>query len=550
MGDSFIGEPFEEGDSGKKPSYEDLFGATKLLEQLESDAVIYSHIEKIVRAVSETKSYSIVQRQTLVSQLKAVINSKLPSNNFIKHQGFKLISLAQLLRLEKDREIQEDSLAVLVEQIDSTIVNQSDKAFIYMILSELIPNTKIKTLDQVSAIKKALELVEELGCDMEFILRVSEFSRALEKINHTLWKEQLKVAFQKTINNYYRNSVLRAQKRILDIAFKHDQEFAKSLLTLIDEDESRVEFRKQYLTEHYENLEIKKKIIEDRLPEKKVKGEQVATACGKALAALNSGLIPTKKSGQLRDVLDYGIKLPISESESIYSYYIQNLLKRQEDSKDIHSNVDSIFTTIYSICKIIEILSLKHKASSLELSKVDYSTAPGIIVKQGEREKAISYIKAWLSENASNYVKIVDPYFTKKDLEFVKFVLEISKEIEVQILTSSEIKGNTQNDISSQFSHQWNQICEQKPPFTRVTICSLSKSEKSPFHDRGIFTEKVGLRIGTSLGSLGLSKDSEISEMELKEKLRTEVEVFDPYFECRKREKEAEKINFICFTLN
>lgn len=551
LSEGFPGEAMDEAEGTKRPSYEELFEVCALVEMMNDDSSIYFAIEEICKIVSDARTYSVIQRENIRQQLAKIIDQKLPNSNFIRHEGFKITAYAQLLRFEKDPKKQELALKDLIDKTNLVVQNKSDRAFILIILSELLPNIKVKQFTQSDLINSAFQLIETIESDVEFIQRVEFFSRRLHKHNPTLWKKKIQEAFDKSLKNQARNNIIALQRKLIDNAHRHDTTFAKSLISSIDTDEARLEHRKkQYLQDYFEALEIKRKIIDEKLTEKKLDARQVAKACNKSLAALNAGTIITKKTSQLRNILDYAIKLPIKESEPIYSYYLQNLIKRQEDSSDLPVFLNPTFNSIYSICKIIEILSLKHKEANLALTKVDYSNAAGMLVRVGDREKAFKFIKDWISANdTSAYIKICDPYFTNDDLEIVRTILEISKNIDVQILTSGEKKKNMNADVAASFSNSWKDICEQEPPFTRITVSTLVNSSKSPSHDRWIFAEKQGLRLGTSLNSLGSSKDSEISEMDVKEKTRIELEVFDPYFNCKIKDKEGEKIQYDSFTL-
>lgn len=552
LDNGFPGEPFEDDGDYRRPTYEQLVGVTHLLERLDQDNTIYTRIESVAKIMSDTKNYSAVQREDMQKRLSSLIDLKLPNPRFIRHPGYKLIARAQLIRLQKDGKEQERLLDSIIRDIETQVDNSSDKAFIFIVLADLLPVTRIRKYDQLDLINKALEIVEGVSCDYDFIDRVDFLCKSIHRVNPPLWRAKVKEAFVKTVRNFYRNTMLGMQKRLLDKAHKYDPSFAKSLIASIDTDESRIEYRKgKFLKDHYETLEIKQKIINERVSDSKWNGKNVAMACGKALASLNSDTITTKKTVDLRELLDYATKLPILEAEPIYSYYLQNLLKRRESSAEIIGPADSMFNSIYSICKVVEILSSKNKHAGTRTLGGDL-TSTSILVKVGDREAGIGFIRDWLRENEkTTYVKIVDPYFTATDLEIIKMILEISDKISIEILTSGETPFNRGNKVAESYSDHWRGICEQRPPLTRVTIATCARSDrpKSPFHDRWILTESAGIRLGTSLNSIGISKDSEISLMSVSEKERIEQDIFDAYFNCSNREKDGLKIEYLCFSL-
>jgi len=71
-------------------------------------------------------------------------------------------------------------------------------------------------------------------------------------------------------------------------------------------------------------------------------------------------------------------------------------------------------------------------------------------------------------------------------------------------------------------------ISDVAPPNTRIIIAAVEPGNLSPIHDRWIATQKGGLRLGTSLNTLGITKISEISLLSAEEALAciSEIKVF------------------------
>ncbi|HHM0730657.1 TPA: hypothetical protein ACRFJD_003715, partial [Elizabethkingia anophelis] len=134
------------------------------------------------------------------------------------------------------------------------------------------------------------------------------------------------------------------------------------------------------------------------------------------------------------------------------------------------------------------------------------------IANPGTREEALDYIKEWLTEQAEEFIIIADPYFQESDIEILKHIKQLDKNLIVNILTNY---GALDSEIESKFIDFWKKISDEEPPITKVTFCWVpNDSNNTPFHDRCIITKNSGLRIGTSFRSLGLKKDSEISLMD------------------------------------
>ena len=63
------------------------------------------------------------------------------------------------------------------------------------------------------------------------------------------------------------------------------------------------------------------------------------------------------------------------------------------------------------------------------------------------------------------------------------------------------------------YATEWRRNYDQLPPKAEIAIIGGEISKDSPIHDRWLVTGGSGLRFGTSFNSLGVAKDSEISEM-------------------------------------
>jgi hypothetical protein len=84
-------------------------------------------------------------------------------------------------------------------------------------------------------------------------------------------------------------------------------------------------------------------------------------------------------------------------------------------------------------------------------------------------------------------------------------------------------------------------LYDQRPPKAEIAVIGGEKSKDSPIHDLWLVSGGAGLRFGTCLNSLGVTKDSEISEMSAAdvEQKRNEM---DQYLNREKTEHLSEKL--------
>ena len=103
-------------------------------------------------------------------------------------------------------------------------------------------------------------------------------------------------------------------------------------------------------------------------------------------------------------------------------------------------------------------------------------------------------------------------------------------------------------DLEDIYSNRWRRDYDQIPPEAEIGIIGGERTKDSPVHDRWIVSEGVGLRLGTSLNSLGISKDSEISEMSAEDAAQKLSEI-DQYLSRERVEHRGEKLRMTRFRL-
>jgi hypothetical protein len=91
-------------------------------------------------------------------------------------------------------------------------------------------------------------------------------------------------------------------------------------------------------------------------------------------------------------------------------------------------------------------------------------------------------------------------------------------------------------------------LTDQDPPDVEIVVLGRQPAGDTPIHDRWILCGTQGLRLGTSIGSLGFGKVSEISEMTPEQVWNARLEV-DKYATGAVREFEGERIRRHVFPL-
>jgi len=306
--------------------------------------------------------------------------------------------------------------------------------------------------------------------------------------------------------------------------------------------------------DYYETLEMSNKIKNSKELEDKDKENYriIVYSIYKALASLNSDKIITKKINEVSKYLPIGNKLPLQDVFPIYMYYLNNCARTYK-SKNLTGAMNTLhrdnFFEAVSSTNLLHLLSQKRKLQTKSFRQffIDEEFVTNKPIKPNTREEAFDYIRKWMIDELDEFVFIVDSYTKKEDLELVKIIMEVKSDIEIDILGS--LDGQKSN-IEEEYKNYWKKISDETPPFVNITFCWNSEDINSmPIHDRWIITKNGGLRIGTSINSLGCKKESEISVMQPNESLNILEHTVKDYVNKRKRELNKQRLSYKSFSL-
>ncbi len=166
------------------------------------------------------------------------------------------------------------------------------------------------------------------------------------------------------------------------------------------------------------------------------------------------------------------------------------------------------------------------------------------------REQAVRILTSWLEKNLSRVVLIHDPYFGPDDLSWIQVIRSARSDCEITIMTARRHQPTPPNglELADVYSSAWWRSFDQSPPRAEIAVIGGETSKDSPIHDRWLVSEGLGLRFGTSLNSLGLTKDSEISELTPEDAEQKKAELLQ-YLTREKSEHKGEKLRLSRFWL-
>jgi hypothetical protein len=550
---SLPSDPYENlRGSGYTLTYEEAVDICGLLNLMNTDGDIYKYIEDISNSIFlkyNRERFTEQQKADIVNRIDEIISKKLPDLQNIRHDGYKIAALAQVARIRRA------SSSVWNDLIESArkIPNIADVAYVLCIIGMVLPSRLSSKRDEI--FEEAINLVEKINSDLDRTERFEDIADILVNINEGASRKCLRLGIETSLRLNDPDLIYPTQRRIIDLAHKIKPSFAESLADLVDTDPARRSAKYKDLKRHLEILNLKNKMSEQTALELDTKTpiSMYPKAAWMNLGALNGGRITTIHSKYLMPYISAAAELPLSESYPILAWAIENNVKRLAKTSQARTNLIPIFEATLLGAELASRITMRTSAQLKQIKTQTIESSvinQNVVIRAGERDKAIQFIKDWLTQEVKDYLKICDPYYGVEELEILQILVSLNPKCAVKILTSK--KHQQQEQLSQPwdeaFRTHWRRISDQNPPETEIIIVGLESSGELPIHDRWWFTQHGGLRLGTSFNSLGINKTSEISILSTEESKSRENEV-DQYISRQVRIYNNEKLTFNLFSL-
>ena len=250
-----------------------------------------------------------------------------------------------------------------------------------------------------------------------------------------------------------------------------------------------------------------------------------------------------------RDMLACASNYPLETSYPMYSWVLSNVMDKYAQTPQAAQYIRDLFEGVARGAGFFSMMS----GSSITFDfnpKWYHQDEEEIhaVVRSGEREVAIRFLNRWFENHVEEFVTIVDPYFGPDDLWVVMLLMQSNPNVDVRIVTGRTDVGNSgAGNVPDVYRSAWRDLCDQDPPYTEILQVSLVDSGKTPIHDRWILSKSAGIRMGTSLNSIG-KKLSEISAMDSNELERVQYDV-DKYLSRSIRKEGDERVAYELFEL-
>lgn len=544
-----IGEPLD-GRSKRSTtvlSFSDVHKLLQLCEELKEDYLVYYVCEEIADQITKKDNSTRLtknQKAEIGRILSEMADRIFPFPSGIQHEGYKIVCKAQAFRISSEST---ESWNKLIDDA-MKLENASDRTYVLAILGSILPTKLKRRRDELfSEAENSMDQIRSIGDRMDGYCVLVQLGMDINKKMATRLMEK---AFRMIAASGDSESETW-EKDLIDLAYRIDPELPMKLALIYDDDPAREKFKKR-ARRQLDRQELKREIGShdgDIDLRNRRNDPNLAVAAWQALGTYNAGRMVAVDMSRIRDMLACASNYPLKTAYPMYSWVLSNLEGKYASTPQAARYIRGIFEGLlkgndFFFATTLAGGKLEFNPEWREQNRHDQHAIIGI----GERERGVDFLRSWLQQNLEKNLIIVDPYFCPEDLWIIKLILEINPHVEVQIITRRTLREESGDEIGAErFNTIWRSLCDQSPPRTEIIRVGFVQSSKEPFHDRWIISKNAGIRLGTSINSIG-NKISEFSAMgdEDLERIRYAI---DGFLTRKTRELGGEQLVYELFEL-
>lgn len=486
-------------------TFTDCTNILTLLDYATDEELFFNVAETFAKSLKTTNRrdpLSTEQKTSVVTEAKNIFERKLPADDGIRHDGYKIACLAAMAYIERDLQSRDKSLW---EDKIKSIGNKADRAFLYFFIAPYFS----KRTDKEEYFLKGIAEAESVSftCD-----KVGRMDMAInECIEHNLKPLIPKVA-QKAFQGLATFGTWDEYKQLVDAIYQYKPELAEQFIENMDQDPARLQYKRR-LQRHISSEKKLEKAGQELLSVDNLSLREQKTFFSRQYESLSDG------TGQVLGVTDafkltvnYIYSNSLDDTMDAILYLMESISKKQEQSKNQSSLLFDMHNAIRHNLKIVLSLAAGTKdrldrVSSMFGEKTPHSEE---FVPVGSYLEAIDTLLEWYRKLSYDELTIIDPHITPTDLSVVKQLTDQNTNLQILILT---FKGKYTPD---DFECEWRKISKGiRTPVKMTFVGYVRKPDDGPLHDRyWICVDDEGdKREGISLDSLsGLgNKESAIS---------------------------------------
>ncbi|QSO54066.1 ATP-binding protein [Alicyclobacillus curvatus] len=532
--------------------YADAMRVTEVIEHMHQDGIVYSTISSLVDCISVNahryRNYAERQLLSVATRLKTIIHSKLPDPSNIRHDGYMIISLAELCRLRDlahkisgARANQRwKNLCYTWEELRSRatdISNASDRVYVLATCG-----VKAHGFNEDNSDKFLLTAEQFHGditnhidrADRFQLLADSYYKVGREATAHALLAQTIE-AVNACSREEGRDSLL---ERSAELAYSIDPALADSIISKVDSEAGRARLKDNVtsLILHSNPARVEDLSINQR-------GRVMYDAAYRVFESLCSGRGSVQHSQLIGKWMHDTIGHDFETIDVVISWFIENSIAARRQSR---ADLDGLFAGSMQVLEMLRFLGSGFETASGRINSNEFYSALSNVetYRPGERLQAMENIYNWLATNSEEYIKIYEPYFSIRELDILR---HIPAGVSVTLCFSSKTLDIQSKDLKSEFKKAWKSVCDLPPPRTKVYIFHTN-SGNTPMHNRYILTKNAGLELSTSLNGFG-TKDSTIRYLDFSQKAQIESELVDPLIIATPQSHLGEELDVEMFVL-
>jgi hypothetical protein len=505
-------EPYDSaGKNIFKVDHNTFLDVYEVLQRLEADHAVYWYLELLVDNINKNlrSEFTKPQIADILQKLQGIIDAKFPAPNYINHEGYKILAEAQLARLERGK-----SPWDVLSARARLIPNVADIAFVLIGIGAAMSEKELTKA--TSLFKEAKALIPKISTFEDRYDRYVGLAKMCVDVDKQLSKDCLRQAWAETLPMDYAE-LPKSRRRIIDFAHRLDPEFAASLASETDDDPGR-EFARSQTKKRLELMKLRERAALGENEAFKITqdNEHYVEFASMMLAGLNTNRINPVHFDLMRQHIKAASRMKLKDAYPVLSWVIENAVRRYSDTIDqVNLCLRPLFeASCLSAELAFRIAARIRSITDSGISAARLTEANGTnMIHYGEREKALNIFKEFVAK-ATNFIKITDPYFGLEDLELIKLIRSVNLTIPIFILTSRKHQQDSrvQQPWDDSYRSYWRiNVSDSSSGEVTIVMLGNDKTGAHPIHDRWWLTENHGLRIGTSVKALGLSRISEVS---------------------------------------
>lgn len=496
-------------DDNIRVNYADFLEIVEVMRLLPTDASFYSVLASVAKVASGSESkarLSGTQRVDLANQLSSLAQQKLPDSENVQHDGYLIVSEAQANRL---RDVNISVWNDLVRRV-ATVPNTADQAYILLEISECLP-PKCGQL-RSDLIERALTIITSIPSAFDRFGRLEYYMQIVRRQDPFAAKQALKDAIQLTFDMEQRDEAVQFRRNLVDLADTIEPGLAEKMSEMIDDDPARVAVKNE-MRHLGEVQRLRRQLSKptDDVEAGSLSSTNLPSAAWKNVGALIAGRLETIHPAYMCNYISVSGTFSLFDAYPVLSWYLENCARRFTTSDAVAKNTAPLAEALLVSAELAaSVISHIQNRKLLEIPGIE-SMETGMLVRTDNRASVFSFLREWLRARSDTTALVLcDPYFCAEDMEFLRMVVSECPRAKLQVLAAVKPGKSVQDFDAGAVSRAWQVSMAQDPPETEIVVVA-GEDGRGAIHDRWLLAGVEGLRLGTSVNSIGRSKLSEIS---------------------------------------